>query len=533
MADDKELFPDRNDGFSSSQQIAPGDILQGFVDEDLDNDYYDVEFMENGAALVVLEPQGDYPFKVVVYNNYEEKIADKLGGSGEIVSFKFPVQANQIYTIRVIFRGDYENNRKAEYKLCCSQYYPEYEGVGGPHSTHNTAQMIEFGQSVLSRIGRTNSTKHDIYVFTATLTGRISAYLVLDDFDVETYFYVEDESHNEITGNEAYMGKLNKVSFNVEKGNRYFIGILNESTVTSKYVLDTEVYGVGGSPNVAGVSINTAIKYLADLEAGAKAYYTAQGKSYSNHQINEKVNAYIRYKSQRYYGGVLWGNVTKDVDESLAEVLNKAYPTTVACMNDNFLDDSGRSIDFLHLLATIGGYCYPNLAGSMLPDSFYGWAGDLASQVGGLFVDYRESRYYTPNNTSDVIFGYLKRLAEFKENCGLIDIYTDIDSEVIAYNCYTESKLLSEVLKNYYATTYKYRFDMFLNHYQSIEAMYEKINNTLSSGVSNTILSVLLSQNTRFANGGYNAINVTSVYYKGMAWKMASFIGGHCGERIE
>lgn len=250
-------------------------------------------------------------------------------------------------------------------------------------------------------------------------------------------------------------------------------------------------------------NIEYALENLIELEKLASQYKNTQNAQ----TINRLVGPYLRNASGRYYDS-LWKTALRNVSRGFNKYVEKNNPSLVENLNDNFeVEVSYMKIDFIHLIATIEGYNDRTNLGRFAPSSYFGWAGDLASEAPNL-EDRLQSRGL------DDTLENAKRYSKLSGRASTSDMITDIDAALIADLTLDSSTKLSEAIETYYKKYSSDRFTLFQNSFGNQEKLEKKVKAVMLGewDVREFTLHLL-------GDGP-----VDDIYYEAMAYRFSSFI---------
>lgn len=199
----------------------------------------------------------------------------------------------------------------------------------------------------------------------------------------------------------------------------------------------------------ANETVLAEVKKVQDVIEG----YVREGR-WSGVSVAELVSQYFRH--ERYNEGI-W-NTYVPIQDGLVGAVEEAVTVNLNLSDEStklYDLDTGKEIDFIHMLATTELYltCNSNALCSMLGIAdFGGWAGDLA-ELGVQVAEQRISGVTDVTELqriSDSMLGTNKNGSRFSS----ADILADLDALVL-FNDYTDSGIMNDlytVLKGYYVT---------------------------------------------------------------------------------
>lgn len=242
------------------------------------------------------------------------------------------------------------------------------------------------------------------------------------------------------------------------------------------------------------VYINTVIKYIQDLEKMYIDFLKIYGnKPLPSSDSRENILSYLRtlnptYNTKQWQltAGVCPPQLEDYIKENNLTLYNKL--NTIFCESPSVLvyDKSNHYIDISHMIATADGY----FRSPWVPDSWTGWAGDLATAMNDAEILLNEHDYITAMDAARDVIG--------NENysCGITDLRADADAIEIAKLLKSDgSKKLSEALTNYYTYTYLTRFNVLIKNIGSESTLEQDVKKVMDEALPSFILKSLLAKN--------------------------------------
>lgn len=523
-----------------SEFIAIDDsvVITGTIDGAYEVDCYKIRCLDDGVGIVTALPHGpESYFHINIRNESGEYLAREIGFvKGESTTLRFPVNKGELMYIEVFCRGVESSDELLEYDLKFNLIdYNRQETVRDNDYLEN-AQRIYEGEHVIGFVDEYYD--WDYYKIKFNSTGYVNFSLTPNHTNFRATLYLSDEEDytlDSVNVKNAYAGTI---TYRVRAGQEYIVCVAQAKPANKyAYILHCAYEGQGGSPLTP---ILDSIDIVQQIENEAAVFYNTTSAS----KINKETMAAIRYMTEmhpngpNYYGqpritdifstkywADFWGHSLNQKDDKFIAHLNTKFGTdagdgrTFCALAKKLIvavqDSRGYQIDFCHLLATLEGYTMPKLAGNMAPDSYFGWAGDLASQAGFLKLELQNNGL-AENATNANNRAALKGLA------GTTDIVTDIDAENIARNYSNTSNRVSTWLENYYSSfsALSSRFSTFLNlngGENNIEADFVK---TMTGTVRSSILKSLANND----NLPFGTDDIQDFYFNAMAIRLAAFV---------
>lgn len=268
-----------------------------------------------------------------------------------------------------------------------------------------------------------------------------------------------------------------------------FSATLNENTKKETIKVDKIEYK--NNANTIDQQNQVTLNKVATLQSYAEQYKQEKGVSTS---VTELCLQFIRKDK---YTGDFWTLLLGSIDNNFISYVSSKDSSFKFTTSDIIIDrKTGKTIDFLHMSATLNTYYKKNTSGMIVSPHYAGWAGDLMTLLEEV-VNYRINNSITDTNVlttyTNSILGTNKS-STFKDE----DALADIDAINLS-NINTISTNLHETLVNYYITTPSNsasnvytRFDYAKNHLGSEST----IRSQASQLISNTLYQKLLIDNS-------------------------------------
>lgn len=510
-----------------SKSLGIGDAINisGIAERNFSKDYYKVTPNETGILVITAEPLGDFEIDLILIDNDMKTRLCKIGGEyGKVTVLKCPVKRAYNFYISVGFNGVIEED-VMPYNLQISYVKPNREEIE-INDEEWEAQRIYEGENILGFYDSRDDL--DYYEIKFPQSGLVNFSLYPNYDATDMIFYLNDRNNRPIDDVRIRSGEGKTIQYEVDGGEYYVLLVEYMSGARGdSYVLNCSYAGQGGSSQK---SIFDYIEVLEKVEMEAEKYFGNTSAS----KVNQEAMSAIRYLAEmhkegpNYYGKALnvfepsswsdlWGIALNQMNEGFVNLLSQKYPTLADELLWGGLDPMGQEIDFMHLIATFEGYAMPKTIGNFARESYFGWAGDLASEAG--FLKYKLQKSGTAESLSNAI-----QRAGLQGKANLIDMVTDIDAEVIAKTIYKRDKRTSECFKEYYeGTKYIQRHKEFLELNNGVDGIESKIKEIMTGSITGNVLRALAydSKNLPYDKKD-NPIEV--FYHEAMGIKFARYV---------
>lgn len=503
----------------SPQDVDPGVMFEGYVDGSGDDDWYNLDFEEDGVGTLFFTPNGNHRYKITVWSD-NQRLFYKTTSTGESLIKRFPVERSKSYQLCVEFKGTYSKNITYEFIYNNTDYVEE---IDEEHDATSTAQNLAVGTTVKG-YSDYYGTRRSYYRFISDQDADVELSVTLAEFFSVVDCWILDGDLNTIYDGEISGGQLAfRRTISCKAGEVFYVRIsmraINREDPTA-YTVSTQIEGIGGPDLTGGApkskyTIDGLISDVRTLESAVGKYFEVPIDTETiNKQVGLLIAALGGYDEEWDYvlaGGLLTGykNYVIENHQDIVTRIENARGRTF-----NF---EGVFLDVPHLIATMLGYIYPSIAGKAIPSNFFGWGGDLGSGA----------RYIQSRVSADAELEEAKAQAtlSIESSASIEDMVTDIDGELLAAMYDTKNPILfSELLRNYYRRTQnsRNRFKTFYGNYGGDEyAVEENFKDQLVKPLNN-ITTLALSKVTKlkfevgYANG-FMCLNA-------MCWRFAQFL---------
>lgn len=242
------------------------------------------------------------------------------------------------------------------------------------------------------------------------------------------------------------------------------------------------------------------LKKLEDLASEFKGTKDAR-------TINRLVSPYLRKASGRYYS-IYWKFSLRNVDTEFCDFVEARDSSLISTLNNDFeVDNSYPKIDFIHLIATIEGYIDRTGIGIPVPQSYFGWAGDLASEAPNLKTRLKDK------NVEETLEN-AKKYSKLSGKAKIVDIVTDIDAALISDITLNSNTRFSKAIEDYYNDHYSERYKLFRDTFGESEEFKEEVKKTLLGNWDPRVLAL-----HQLGDGP-----VDGIYYEAMAYRFTYFV---------
>lgn len=467
-----------NNSYSVAQEIPDalyaGDSIQikGSFSGSGDTDWYDIFFSgQDSIANLSLMPQGNFPVKLTIKDSSNTTRGRVEGKPGEMVRFKYPVDVRRD-SIKVCAEIE-SGSVIGDYVLYCTSVEADDVDPLKNNDYAEDAQEINVGDHIICTVDEEGD--YDYFKLKFPKDGLVDFTIYPGHRDYNSRMKILDANEKSITYSYVSSGTPLTLSVDVKANIVYYIelkDISNRGDAVDRIgVLNVEYAGQGGG-DIGGYNV---MDFIDDLEIVEDAIFNLPSSNAAHYKTNVTTIAYLTNKLG--YKSAMWKLAAPKVSEDVTSALqyHQRCIDAIARMNANretMTDRLGNPLDMSHFIATLCGYYCPSTLAHIahvvgVDPSYFGWAGDLATATGDLYVEVKASGE-AENVTTARKYAKVPNSKSF----GLADLYSDIDAAVFSkLLTETSNNSLAERLRLYFSSLYIKRFDDFMDMMGGFEEM--------------------------------------------------------------
>lgn len=471
-----------NDSYNRAQEIPDvlnhGDSIQinGNFSGSGDSDWYDILF--NGLdsiASLALMPQGNFPVKLTIKDSSGTTRGIVEGNPGEMVRYKYPldVRRDSILVGVEIKSGTVSG----DYVLYCTSIEADDVDPLKNNDYPEDAQKINIGDHIICTVDEEGD--YDYFEIVFPKDGLVDFTVYPGHRDIKSRLNVSDVNDKVIEYTYVSEGYPAVLQVDVKANNTYYISLRDRSpngeALDLLSVLNVDYAGQGGGD----IPAYGVMDWINDLEVVEKTIFNLPSSNATHYKTNVTTIAYLTNKLG--YKGGMWELAAPQVSEEVYNAL-EYHPGCMEAISrmklyrETMTDRLGNPLDMSHFMATLCGYYCPSTLAHIahvvgVDASYFGWAGDLATATGNLYVEVQESG--EPDNvTTARKYAKIPNTISF----GMADLFSDIDAAVFSkFLTDASNNSLAERLRLYFTSHYIKRFDDFMEIMGGYEEMKKSV----------------------------------------------------------